>query len=88
MIGPGQNTTHGRSAAVSVARRMLLFEARLNSRRFPCVDAIGPDDGGPEMLLWKGEPAEGDQFPCDTSHNYPDYRISCGPKGGIHYEAL
>ena len=86
MIGPGQNTTHGRSAAVSVARRMLLFEARLNSRRFPCVDAIGPDDGGPEMLLWK----LGRDDPDDSRSNsdYPDYRIFCGPKGGIHYEAL
>lgn len=72
----------------SMRHALYVFESRLNDRRFPLVETAGPEDGGPEMLLWKGEPAEGDQFPCDTTHNYPDYRIFCGPKGGINYEAM
>ena len=70
----------------SLRHALVAFEARLNSRRLPFVDVLGPDDGGPEMLLWK----LGRDDPDDSRSNSdcPDYRIFCGPRGGVKYEVM
>jgi hypothetical protein len=75
----------------SLRHALVVFGSRLDDRRYPCVDAVGPDEGGPEMLLWKVKAAQGgcsDGQDDPGNSDYPDYRIFCGPRGGINYEAL
>lgn len=45
---------------------------------FPCVSDIPPDDGGPEMYL----------FRVGNDSDMPDFMLTFGPRGGVKVERL
>lgn len=59
------------------------FDERAHNEdyRFPCVDGAAA-----EMLIWCHNP--GGPYPFDMAHNYPDYRLALGPRGGVRQERL
>ena len=57
----------------SVSAAMNEFSSRLSDPYFPCVYADTPEMGGPSAWCFYG----------DDVGEYPDFIISCGPRGGV-----
>jgi len=62
----------------SIKRACELLDRIPNSRRFPCVDAIPPEAGGPELILFKD----------GNDSDYPDFAVFFGKRGGIRISRL
>jgi hypothetical protein len=57
----------------SISAAMNEFSSRLSDPYFPCVYADTPEMGGPSAWCFYG----------DDVGDYPDFIISCGPRGGV-----
>ena len=57
----------------SIIAAMDEFSSRFSDPYFPCVYADTPEMGGPSAWCFYG----------DDVGEYPDFIISCGPRGGV-----